>query len=375
MNALEVFEFDHDARVAREYLDLVGRVHADDPEWIAPLSKATRTQLKSTHPFYHRPGNRYRGFGLRRGATLVGHVLATVNKDLATPGGKIGALGFLEVEPDYELFCKLLDPAISWLRSEADVQQIWATMNFDIWHSYRVMTRGFDKPAFFGEPRNGPWLPKYFEQLGFSVRKRWVSVTACREFLIGRAPDFRPQFESALADGYVFEHLRLKDVEELANLGGALSTAVEEFDGYTPISRHEFDALVGAYLRFTGTELTTVLRAPDGAFAGFNIAFPDPSEALHKLAGRDDWLNRLRLLRRPQPHRALQYMIGVQPEVRAHRPGLGRAMLYRTLQLILEGGYESTIFALTAEDSPARYFAVDQIGAAEREYALYQLGC
>lgn len=374
MTALEVIEFDHDPHVAREYLNLVSRVHANDPKWIAPLKRATRAQLAPTYSFYRTPENRYRGFALRRGGTLVGHVLAIVNTNLVTPGGKVGALGFLEVEPDYELFRKLLDPAISWLRSTAHVQQIWATMNFDIWHSYRVMTRGFDQPAFFGEPRNGPWLPKYLEQLGFSVSKRWVSVTTSREFLIGRAPHFRPQFESALADGYVFERLRLKDAEELADLCTAVSMTLEEFDGYTPISRHEFDALVGAYLRFTGTELATVLRTPDGAFAGFNIAFPDPSEALHKLAGRDDWLNRLRLLRRPTPHRALQYMIGVLPEIRAARPGLGRALLYRTLQLILEGGYESTIFALLAEDSPARHFAMDQVEIAEREYALYQLG-
>jgi hypothetical protein len=375
MTALQVVEFDHDSRVAREYLDLIGRVHADDPQWIAPLRSSTRAQLAPTHAFYRTPENRYRGFALRRGDRLVGHVLATVNKDLVDSGGKVGALGFLEVEPDYELFRTLLEPAISWLRSAADVRQIWATMNFDIWHSYRVMTRGFEEPAFFGEPRNGPWLPKYFEQLGFSVKKRWVSVTTSREFLIGRAPHFRPQFDSAIADGYVFERLHLKDAEELANLRRAVSISLEGFDGYTPTSRQEFEALVVAYLRLAGTELATVLRAPDGAFAGFNIALPDPSETLHKLAGRDDWLNRLRLLRRPPPHRALQYMIGVLPGVRAVRRGLGRALFYRTLQLILEGGYESIIFALLAEDSPARYFAMDQVKAAEREYALYQLGC
>ena len=42
MTALQVVEFDHDTRVAREYMDLIGRVHADDPEWIAPLSSIAR---------------------------------------------------------------------------------------------------------------------------------------------------------------------------------------------------------------------------------------------------------------------------------------------------------------------------------------------
>jgi len=370
---LKVIEFDHDSRVTREYLDLVGRLHADDPAWIAPLSGATRTQLAPGYPFYGAPANHHRFFTLRQGSKLVGHVLATVNADLVDPAGKVGALGFLAVEPNYELFSQLLKPAISWLASTIQVRQVWATMNFDIWHGYRVMTRGFDQPAFFGEPRNGDWLPGYLERMGFSVSKRWISMTMNRQFLVSRAPAFRSGFESAVADGYRFERLYLRKAEELTDLHRTVSRTLEAFEGYTPISRDEFETLVGSYVRFAGTELASILRAPDGTFAGFSIAFPDPSDALRKLNGRDDWLHRLRLLRRTPPNRALHYMIGVSPEERALHVGLGKALLYHTLQLILDGGYEHTTFTLLAEDSLARYFAMDQVATAEREYALYRL--
>ncbi len=375
MIPLEVVEFDHDPRLAREYLNLTRRVHAGDPQWIAPLERVIRAQLAPSHPFYRSPGNRYRGFALRRGGEMVGHVLATVNADLVDSGGPVGALGFLEVEPDYELFCALLEPAIEWLRDVAQARQIWATMDLDIWHGYRVMTRGFTEPAFFGEPRNAPWLPEYLERLGFAVKKRWLSVTTSREYLAGRALHFECRYESALAAGYRFEHLRLKDAQEIAALHRAVSLAFESFDGYTPISIEEFKTLVVGYLHFAGTDLLTGLRAPNGVLAGFSFAHPDPVDALRKLAGHDDWLNRLRLLRKPRAHRALYYMVGVLPEARAHCEGLGSALVYKTLQLILQGDYEHTILALAAEDSPARYFVMDQMAAAEREYALYQMDC
>ncbi len=89
--------------------------------------------------------------------------------------------------------------------------------------------------------------------------------------------------------------------------------------------------------------------------------------------GHDDWWHRLKLLRRRPTNQALFYMIGVSPVLLAKRTGLGSALLYRTLQLSLDAGYESILFVLLSEDSPARYFAMDQVRTTEREYALFEL--
>ena len=62
-----------------------------------------------------------------------------VNTQLRTDVDDIGTLGFLECEQDYETFRRLLEPALCWLDSSAGVRCVWATMNFDIWHSYRLM--------------------------------------------------------------------------------------------------------------------------------------------------------------------------------------------------------------------------------------------
>ena len=107
--------------------------------------------------------------------------------------------------------------------------------------------------------------------------------------------------------------------------------------------------------------------------AGFSVAYPNPSEKIRGLHGHDDWFHRLKLLRRQSTDQALFYMIGVSPELLAKRKGLGSALLYRTLKLCLDAGYQSILFTLLSEDSPARYFAMDQVEIAEREYALFEL--
>lgn len=93
---------------------------------------------------------------------------------------------------------------------------------------------------------------------------------------------------------------------------------------------------------------------------------------LRRLNGHDGPLHRWRGLFRPASDRALHYMIGVLPHARAAHPGLGSALMFDTLSRIIERGYPQTTFALMAEDSAARYFALDQAETAEREYALYE---
>jgi hypothetical protein len=373
MADLELIEFEHDPDMVRRYLRLVRRVHANDPLWVAPLERTTARMLSGENPFFESPANAFRGFALRRGGELAGHVLATVNGDhIGESGERIGALGFLEVEPEYTIFRQLIEPALAWLEDQAGASRVWATMNFDIWHGYRVMTRGFHLPPFLGEPRNGPWLPEFLECAGFERRKSWVSATTSREFLVGRAPFFRARHDEAMSDGYRIRQLQAGSPAEIARLHHLVVTSFEPFFAYTPVGLEPFASLLGGFLRLTGTELATVLEDPQGEAIGFSLAFADPMPVLKRLNGHDGLLSRWRALLPPAPDRALHYMIGVLPGGRTLHAGLGSALMYDTLGRILEASYPQTTFALMADDSPARYFAMDQAKTAEREYALFE---
>ena len=371
----ELLEFEHDPVLARQYLDLMRRVNSADPNWVAPLERATARMLSPQNPFFSDPANRFRGFALKEDGRLVGHVLASVNRDhVSESGERTGALGFLEVEPDYEIFSQLLGPALSWLREEGEASRVWATMNFDIWHGYRVMTRGFHLPPFLGEPRNARFVPEFLERAGFERCKGWVSATTSRKFLINRAPVFKERHDAALANGYRIDELSVTAPGQIAILHRMVLNAFDTFYAFTPIDRQAFESIVGGFLKLTGTELATALRDPRGETVGFSIAFADPTPLLQRMDGRDGWRDRWRALFPPASDRALHYMIGVLPEARAQHPGLGSALMYATLERILHAGYPQTTFALMADDSPARYFAMDQAETAEREYALYARG-
>jgi hypothetical protein len=68
----------------------------------------------------------------------------------------------------------LLEHAIEWLREKHDLQRIWAPVNFDIWHGYRLMTRGFEEKTFYGEPYNKIYYPGFLAALALPPERRGI---------------------------------------------------------------------------------------------------------------------------------------------------------------------------------------------------------
>ena len=72
----------------------------------------------------------------------------------------------------------MIGAATRWLRDRHAVRRILGPINFDVWHGYRFMTRGFAEQRFLGEPYNPPYYPELFERCGFVPRQRWNSYEA-----------------------------------------------------------------------------------------------------------------------------------------------------------------------------------------------------
>ena len=109
---------------------------------------------------------------------------------------------------------------------------------------------------------------------------------------------------------------------------------------------------------------------PDGALAGFAIAYPDHARALRAMRGRDTPAARLRFWWRSRScRRAVFFMIGVTAA--EARRGLGRALLHACLRELLAAGYDSVVFALLAEDSPGWRLLGGQREQARKQYALF----
>lgn len=351
-------------------------LYRGDANWIAPLKSEVRARFAPDFGFYRRPGNRHRHFIATAGGAVVGHVSATINRDLEDPDGDpVGAVGFFESVENFEIAADLLDAATRWLNREAELTRVWGPLDFDIWHGYRLMTRGFDEATFFGEPYNKPYYPDFFEKFGFRRKQRWNStVITGREALESSVARFRENYRQTVARGYRFVAIDLGRSSHLRRLHALITGSYRRFLGYTPISADDFRRLYAARARLLDRRLMSWICDETGTPVGFSLAYADYSDALRAMRGKDGPAARLRFLRRRRAaHRAVYYLIGLAPEAAGRTRGLGRAASYHTVHAILRGGYDEVVAALIARGNPARGLVPGGTRQAHKEYALYEL--
>jgi hypothetical protein len=157
-----ITHFTFDPVLTDEFIRFGYDLYRGDTNWIPPLRKDLASQLSPGYPFHQKPGNRHRHFLARRGDEVVGRISAMVNTGLKDrDGAPVVTVGFFECREDGAVARDLFDAAIEWLRQEAGATKIWGPMNFDIWHAYRLMIRGFDEKTFYGEPTTSLTTPSF----------------------------------------------------------------------------------------------------------------------------------------------------------------------------------------------------------------------
>lgn len=369
---MTIRSFQFDPAVLEALLSVRSELYRRDPHWIAPNERSVRAQLDPGFGFYRRAGNAHRHFVAEAGGAAVGHVSAFVNRELRDrDGAQVGAIGFFECIEEYSVAAELLHAAIEWLRAASPSCRVWGPINFDIWHGYRMMTKGFDAAPFFGEPYNKRYYPDYFERFGFAVREQWVSIE-----IDGRA-DLKIGLERlerhhrrSVEQGYRFRTIDPKDPGDLRRLHDVETRSYGHFVGYTPFDYGEFERLMAGYLRIVDPRFVTLIDDGEGRSVGFSVAYRDVGEAVRAMAGKDDLRARFRyLVRRRRADRVVYYMMGTVPE---ERLGLGIATLAHTIARVLDAGHRSMIFALVAARRQLTLFDGEAL-KARREYALFEL--
>lgn len=149
--AIKYFSFDSEK--ADAFVRFGYDLYHGDEKQIPPLKKEMYIQFLPDFSFYQKQENCHRHFLAAAGKRVVGRVSAMFNQDLKDKDGTpVGTIGFFECIDDFGVACDLLDCSIKWLQEERGICRIWGPMNFDIWHGYRLMTKGFDQKLFYGEP-------------------------------------------------------------------------------------------------------------------------------------------------------------------------------------------------------------------------------
>jgi len=371
---IEAYTFD--AASTSRYLELCRDLYRRDRRWIPPLERSVRAQFSPDFAFYRRAGNAHRHFLATAGGRPLGHVSAFVNADLRDlDGTPVGAVGFFECIDDYPVASDLLGAARAWLEAEHGRRRVWGPMKFDIWHGYRMMTHGFDTEIFFGEPYNQPYYAALFERAGFGVRKRWHSVeVAQREVLEAQIGPWAADWAQARADGYRLAPIDVRNPAHVLALHQAVEDSFRGFLGFAALTRAEFEGVFAGYAQALDPRLVLGAWRPDGALCGFAIAYPDQARALRAMRGSDALLARVRfLVHARRSRRAVFFMVGITAAELARGRGLARALGYQWVGSLLAAGYDSVVFALLAEDSPAWHLLPAPRERPAKTYALYEV--
>ncbi len=360
----------------RQFIDFTYELYRDDKSWIPPMRSELGFQFSPSFPFYKKSGNYHKHFLAMQGHNIVGCVSAFVNSDLKDQTGMpIGTVGFFESADDYKVARELLDASVEWFHAQG-IKRIWGPMNFDIWHGYRFMSKGFEEKLFYGEPYNKPYYPDFFQRYGFNARQQWNSVEVTGrptiERIIQRGME---RYHRLIAKGYRFENFKLTNFsEEVRKLYSLLTVSFRKFLGFTPITFSDFEHVFAPSRYAIEPSLFHFAYDENNRLVGFAGAFLEISDAVRSMKGRAGLMSLLKFFRgRRHVNRIMFHIGGYTPEEAAKRSGFGRAAFYYIVRQILDLGYDNLLVTLMAQGNPVRGLLRGYGADERREYTLYEL--
>lgn len=352
------------------------QIYNGDPDWIPPQPGELKRLFSPANSFCSKPGNQLKHFLLYDNGTIRGRVTTMINTDLKDRDGTaVGTLGFFECQEKFIYAKILLESALEWL-NEMNIKRAWGPMNFDIWHSYRFMTKGFGHGTFYGEPYNKPYYPEYFTKFGFGIKAAWDSVEIQgKDILRQMQLKGEKRYKLLLERGYRFELVNLNRLdEELNKLQQIMSESFCDFLGFTPLCIEELKLLFKKALWAVHPRMFIFVYNPENKLCGFAMAIRELSDAIRSMKGTDNLPARLRFLYHRRKVRKINfYLGGVTAEEIKNRSGLGRAGFYFIINEILKGSYDTMLLTLRLKGNLAHGLPGNLSPEPQKEYALYQV--
>ncbi len=360
--------FSTDRQLLCEFVTLAEKIYRSDSDWMAPSKTKLLAQLSSEIPFFG-PGL-LRHFLARQGQEPMGRVSVMINRRTAEQGEPVGYFGFFECVDDHRVAQKLVEASLDWFHQQK-IKIVRGPINGSTWHSYRLMTKGFEHAPFWLEPYNPAYYPHFFERCGFQIKKKYYST---------RVTDHERQIKSAQAklqffqaSGYTVRPLSLKRFTDELQLLYDLSVSIFKDNwGYTESTWEEFRALYEGLDRVVDPGLVLFALDPQDEPIGFVFAIPDYAHAVRQLRGESHLWAKLRfaLAQRRPCSSVIVKTLGVIPEAR--HTGIGSVLVALVHQYAQQQGYSEAIHALMSEENLSRKIS-EQGSEPYKEYAVYEI--
>lgn len=356
---MELISYDFDPALSGAYAQFRKDLYAHDENWHRASRQDIEADFRLENAFYRDTGNRHRHFLLRSGHRVMGHVSVFFNQRLSVMSGeRTGFIGQFEFVNDLSAAHETINTACRWLAENCSVRRIWGPVNFDIWHEYRLMTKGFERMAFAGEPYNSSYYPSLFEAAGFRPIKLWHSFDARID------KELRPVFNKAqsrrdsfLDRGFSFESFDASRAsEQIPALHCLIMKALKGFLGYVPLSLEEFMETMGSRRSEFDPSLVIFARDAERRLAGFVIGHTDKTL---ECSGSES------------ERRGICFLGGANPDLGHANLGIGTALFAELTERFQARGITSLVQAIVSEGNPTRGLFAAVGARPTREYALY----
>jgi GNAT superfamily N-acetyltransferase len=292
---------------------------------------------------------------------VVGRIVASV--DHALNDSSVGHFGYFEVQNNSEAAKHLLQAAETWVR-ERGKTQLHGPVNLSIYHNYRVMTRGFEHAAHFGEPRSPEYYLELLASSGYEPHARWYSwdvpsahfapFAQALGVRVGEIEKALPGFKNVPFD---LEHFE----QECEGLHPIVRETFKENYGGTDIELDEFMQRFMDARHFMHPSASSKVVDPDGRVVGYSYTYADPSP---DFVAADGDYEKMTFSAPSRDRLFIAHTFGILKE---HRKSGIAEWLFKEGLGAMTADFDNAIGAL-AKEGPAiyRFF-----GEPSREYAVY----
>lgn len=358
-------------RERRIFLTLPWRIYHNDPLWVPPLLSERMKVVDPEHGLFFKDGVADLFIAWKDGKPAGSLACAEDRNNTRARGFGECMLGFFECVEDYAVAESLFERASAWAM-EHGLVNLYGTYNLDREDSRGILVEGRDRPPTSYCGHNPAYYPSFFERYGFTKSGEDGLAYAIDlnlenpeiQHLMRLADKIRQRKKITVRGG------NLKNLDkEIDNILELQNRGLAHFNGFTPYTRNDIEAMILPVLDIIDPEL--ILFAEDeGRVIGWFPGVPNMNEVLIHLNGlRHPW-DYLRLLRyaRTKPRCLAIKSVAVVPEY--WDMGAGVLLFDEMARRASAKGYQWADLSVTGEDNPDTFPLAHRMGA--RIYKRYR---
>jgi len=310
----------HGAKDLRAFVDLPYRLHAGNPQWVAPLRIDVRSRLdRRRNPFFEHGEAEY--FLAELDGRVVGRIAAIVNRlHNEIHGDRVAFFGFFESVDDLRVARSLLEAAGDWVRARG-FTALRGPASLSTNDECGLLVDGFDTPPTLMMAHNPPYYERLLLAAGFEPSKDLWAFQGGHPERYAPVPERATRAVELLGRrlGIRMRPLDMRRFDAEVEVVRAAYNAVWERNwGFVPMTAEEIRHMARQLRPVIIPDIVPIAEK-DGEVVGFGLAIPDLNQVLRRhRSGRlfPALLDVLWSLRRRKIRRARILLLGVRPDYR-----------------------------------------------------------